>query len=151
LIIIYHQNKEKMETAVKPITVETIVNAPVEKVWNYWNAPEHITKWCQASDDWHAPFAENDARTGGKFKTRMEAKDGSMGFDFGGVYSNVEPNKVIEYAMDDGRKVKVEFADQAGRTKVTETFDPESTNPVEMQRGGWQAILDNFRKYTEAN
>lgn len=140
-----------METAVKPITVETIVNAPVEKVWKYWNTPEHITKWCQASDDWHAPFAENDARTGGKFKTRMEAKDGSMGFDFEGVYSNVQPNKVMEYAMGDGRRVKIDFADQAGRTKVTETFDPESTNPIEMQRGGWQAILDNFRKYTEGN
>jgi uncharacterized protein YndB with AHSA1/START domain len=140
-----------METAVKPITVETIVNAPVEKVWKYWNSPEHITKWCQASDDWHAPYAENDARTGGKFKTRMEAKDGSMGFDFEGVYSNVESNKTIEYAMADGRKVKITFGDQAGRTKVTETFDPESINPVEMQRGGWQAILDSFRKYTEAS
>jgi uncharacterized protein YndB with AHSA1/START domain len=139
-----------METATT-ITVQTIVNAPIEKVWQCWTSPGHIMQWCQASDDWHAPYAENDLRTGGKFKTRMEAKDGSMGFDFGGVYSNVEQNKVIEYAMGDGRKVKVEFADQADRTKVTETFDPESTNPVEMQRGGWQAILDNFRKYTEAN
>ena len=140
-----------METTVKPITVETILNSPVEKVWKFWTAPEHITKWCQASEDWHAPYAENDARTGGKFKTRMEAKDGSAAFDWEGVYSNVEPNKVIEYAMADGRRVKVVFSDLGGTTKVTEIFDPETTNPIELQRGGWQAILDNFRKYTEAN
>jgi len=140
-----------METTVKPITVEATINAPVEKVWKYWNSPEHITKWCSASEDWHAPFAENDPITGGKFKTRMEAKDGSMGFDFEGVYSNVEPNNVIQYEMSDGRRVKVVFSDLAGTTKVTEIFEPENTNPIEMQQGGWQAILDSFRKYTEEN
>ena len=140
-----------METTVKPITVEATINAPVEKVWKYWTAPDHITKWCSASDDWHAPYAENDARTGGKFKTRMEAKDGSMGFDFEGVYSDVEPNNVMQYEMGDGRRVKVVFSDLGGTTKVTETFEPENTNPIEMQQGGWQAILDNFRKYTEEN
>ena len=140
-----------METTVKPITVEATINAPVEKVWKYWTAPEHITKWCSASEDWHAPYAENDVRTGGKFKTRMEAKDGSMGFDFEGVYSIVEPNNVMQYEMGDGRRVKVVFSDLAGTTKVTETFEAENTNPIEMQRGGWQAILDNFRKYTEEN
>ena|SRR5689334_11409233 len=140
-----------METTVKPITVEATINAPVEKVWTYWTTPEHITKWCSASEDWHAPFAENDARTGGKFKTRMEAKDGSMGFDFEGVYSDVEPNNVMQYEMGDGRRVKVVFADLGGTTKVTETFEPENSNPIEMQQGGWQAILDNFRKYTEEN
>ena len=141
-----------METAEKiSITVETTVNAPVEKVWKYWNSPEHITKWCSASEDWHAPFAENELRTGGKFKTRMEAKDGSMGFDFEGVYSNVEPNNVMQYEMSDGRRVKVVFSDLGGTTKVTEIFEPENTNPIEMQQGGWQAILDNFKKYTEAN
>lgn len=133
-----------------PITVEAIVKAPVEKVWNSWTKPEHITKWCAASDDWHAPYAENDARTGGKFKTTMAAKDGSIGFDFEGVYSNVVANKEIDYAMADGRKVSIRFSAQGNDTKVVETFDPEDQNPIEMQRGGWQAILDNFKKYTEA-
>ena len=141
-----------METTDKaPITVEATVNSPIEKVWKLWNRPEHITKWCNASDDWHAPFAENDLKTNGKFKTTMEAKDGSFSFDFGGVYSNVEENKLIEYTIADGRKVRVEFLSDGNETKVVETFDPENTNPLEMQRGGWQAILNNFKKYTEAN
>jgi uncharacterized protein YndB with AHSA1/START domain len=140
-----------METATKTaITVETIVNAPVEKVWACWNEPQHIMKWCQASDDWHAPAAENDVRTGGKFKTTMAAKDGSFSFDFGGTYTQVQPNKVIDYVMDDGRKVHIEFSVNGKETKVVETFEAESENPVEMQRGGWQAILDNFKKYTES-
>jgi uncharacterized protein YndB with AHSA1/START domain len=140
-----------METATKAaITVETIVNAPVEKVWACWNEPQHIMKWCQASDDWHAPAAENDVRTGGKFKTTMAAKDGSFSFDFGGTYTQVQPNKVIDYVMDDGRKVHIEFSVNGKETKVVETFEAESENPVEMQRGGWQAILDNFKKYTES-
>ena len=134
----------------KAITVEATINAPVEKVWANWNEPKHITKWCQASDDWHAPYAENDVKTGGKFKTTMAAKDGSVSFDFEGVYSNVQPNKVIEYAMSDGRKVKITFSSQGDKTKVVETFEAENENPLEMQRGGWQAILDNFKKYTES-
>jgi len=140
------ETKEK-----KAITIKATVNAPVEKVWQYWSAPEHITKWCQASDDWHAPYAENDLRTGGKFKTTMAAKDGSMSFDFEGVYSNVEENKLIAYSMSDGRKVSITFEADGNQTHVTETFDPEDNNPIEMQRGGWQAILDNFKKYTETN
>lgn len=133
------------------ITVEATINAPVEKVWKYWNEPQHITKWCAASDDWHAPFAENDLRKDGTFKTTMAAKDGSFSFDFGGVYSNVEKHKLIEYAMSDGRKVKIVFTAEGNKTKVSETFDPENENPIEMQRGGWQAILDNFKKHTETN
>ena len=133
------------------ITVETIVNAPVEKVWKYWSLPEHITKWCAASDDWHAPKAENDLTVGGKFSTRMEARDGSFGFDFGGVYDDVKTNELIEYTMGDGRKVEVHFTANGNETKVVETFDAENTHSVEMQQGGWQAILENFRKYTEAN
>lgn len=133
------------------ITVESTIHAPVDKVWKYWSAPEHITKWCNASDDWHAPHAENDLRTGGKFSTRMEAKDGSFGFDFGGVYDEVVTNKTIAYTMGDGRKVKISFMADGDKTKVSETFDPENENPVEMQRGGWQAILNNFTKYTETN
>jgi uncharacterized protein YndB with AHSA1/START domain len=134
-----------------PITVEALIKAPIDKVWKYWSEPKHIMQWCQASEDWHAPYADNDLKTNGKFKTTMAARDGSMSFDFEGVYSNVEKNKVIEYNMADGRKVKVTFAAQGEQTKVTETFDPESENPVEMQKGGWQAILDNFKKHTENN
>ena len=141
-----------METAEKTvITIETTVNAPVQKVWEYWSKPEHITQWNNASDDWHTPRAENDLRVGGNFLSRMEAKDGSMGFDFGGVYDAVDTNKYIEYTMGDGRKVKVHFNQMDNTTKVVESFEAESTNPVEMQRGGWQAILDNFKKYTEVN
>jgi len=141
-----------METAnLTTITVETTVNAPVEKVWKYWSEPGHITKWAHASDDWHTTRAENDLRTGGKFLSRMEAKDGSFGFDFGGEYTNVEEHKTIEYTMGDGRKVRIDFTPQGNATKVVETFDAEITNSIEMQRGGWQAILDNFKKYTETN
>jgi len=141
-----------METKEKTsITVETTVKAPVEKVWKYWNEPEHITKWAFASDDWHAPQAENDLKKNGKFKTVMAAKDGSFSFDFEGVYTNVQLNKLIEYTIADGRKVKVTFSPQGNETRIIETFDAESENSVEMQRGGWQAFLDNFKKHTENN
>jgi uncharacterized protein YndB with AHSA1/START domain len=141
-----------METKNKTsITVETLVKAPIEKVWKYWNEPKHITQWCNASDDWHAPHAENDLKVNGKFKTTMAAKDGSMSFDFEGVYTNVQKDKVIEYTMPDGRKVKITFSVQGDFVKVVETFEAENENPVEMQRGGWQSILNNFKKYTEAN
>lgn len=141
-----------MTTANKTaITVATTVQAPVEKVWQYWTLPEHIQQWCAASDDWHAPDAENDVREGGKFRTTMAAKDGSVSFDFAGIYTAVEENKLIKYAMSDGRKVEITFLPEGDSTKVVETFDPEDTNPLEMQQGGWQAILDNFRNYTEKN
>ena len=133
------------------ITVQNSINAPVQKVWEYWSKPEHITKWSNASDDWHTPRAENDLREGGKFLSRMEARDGSMGFDFGGVYDEVKEHNRIAYTMGDGRKVEVDFETSGDETKVVETFDAENTHPVEMQRGGWQAILDNFKKYVEAN
>jgi len=140
-----------METTATKITVESAINAPVEKVWNFFSAPEHITKWCSASPDWHVPKAENDLQTGGKFLTRMEAKDGSFGFDFGGIYDEVKTNELIEYTMGDGRKVVVNFSGSGNNTKVVETFDAESTNSLEMQKGGWQAILDNFKNYVETN
>lgn len=133
------------------ITIETTVNAPAEKVWNFFNGPEHIVKWGAPSPDWHTTKAENDIRTGGSFLYRMEAKDGSFGFDFGGVYDDVKPNEAIAYTMTDGRKVNITFAPEANGVKVTETFEAETENPVDMQRAGWQAILDNFRAYTEAN
>ena len=133
------------------ITVQNSIKAPVQKVWEYWSKPEHITKWSNASDDWHTPRAENDLREGGKFLSRMEARDGSMGFDFGGVYDEVKEHNRIAYTMGDGRKVEVDFETSGDETKVVETFDAENTHPVEMQRGGWQAILDNSKKYVEAN
>lgn len=133
------------------ITVQSVVKAPIEKVWESWIKPEHIVQWAFASNDWEAPAAENDLRVGGKFKTTMAAKDKSASFDFTGAYTDVKEHGVIEYNMDDGRHVKVEFAElpQKGGVKITETFDPESENPKEMQRSGWQAILDNFKKYAE--
>ncbi|CAM4294487.1 SRPBCC family protein [Paenibacillus tarimensis] len=131
------------------VTVEAVVQAPVEKVWRYWTEPEHIMKWNQASEDWHVPNAENDLRVGGKFLTRMEAKNGSMGFDFSGVYDVVEQHERISYTMGDGRTVDITFVNQGDATKVVETFDAESTNPVEFQKAGWQAIMDNFKRYTE--
>jgi uncharacterized protein YndB with AHSA1/START domain len=131
------------------VTVKATVNAPVEKVWECWTEPKHITKWNNASDDWHTPIAENDLTVGGKFLTRMEAKDGSFGFDFGGIYDEVKLNEVISYTMGDGRKVTITFNGQGNETEVIETFDAETSNPVEMQQAGWQAILDNFKKYVE--
>ncbi len=136
-----------------PITVETTVNAPIEKVWEYWNSPEHITKWAFASDDWECPSAENDLRTGGTFKTVMASKDGRESFDLMGTYTAVEENKLIEYNMEgeDKRHVKTEFSELPNSTKITETFDTEKENTEELQRSGWQAILDNFKKYVEEN
>jgi uncharacterized protein YndB with AHSA1/START domain len=131
------------------ITVEIIVNAPAEKVWKFWTQPDHIMQWNNASDDWHTPRAENDLRPGGKFVFRMEAKDGSFGFDFAGEYNEVVPGQLISYSLGDKRKVKITFLDQGTSTQVTETFDPEQVNPVEMQKAGWQAILNNFKKYAE--
>ena len=140
-----------METASKTsITVQTTVNAPVDKVWKYWTQPEHITKWNNASADWHTPRAENDLKPGGKFASRMEARDGSMGFDFAGVYDEVRENEYISYTMGDGRKVEITFSGQGNQTHVKETFDAETMNAVELQRGGWQAILDNFKKHAES-
>ncbi|MFC5700213.1 SRPBCC family protein [Cohnella faecalis] len=132
------------------ITVETTVQKPVGEVWRYWTQPEHITKWSFASEDWHAPNAENDVRAGGKFITRMEAKDGSFGFDFGGVYDEVRINEFISYTLDDGRKVAITFISQENDTKIIEAFEAETANPIEMQKAGWQAFMDNFKKYSEA-
>lgn len=142
---------ERSGGEMKPITVETTINAPMETVWEYWNEPEHITSWAFASDDWEAPSAENDLRVGSKFKTTMSAKDQSESFDFTGTYTTVQRNQLIEYDIDDGRHVKVEFKKVPEGVKVVETFDPENENSEEIQRGGWQAILDNFKQYVESN
>lgn len=133
----------------KTITVETLVNAGLEKVWRYWTEPEHIKQWNHASDDWHTPMAENDLQKGGRFTCRMEAKDGSFGFDFVGTYNKILPKKFIGYTLDDGRIVTIDFEDKDGKIMITEIFEPEDQNPVDMQRDGWQAILDNFKNYTE--
>lgn len=133
------------------ITVETVVNAPIDKVWRQWSTPSDIMKWNSANEDWHTPHAENDLRAGGKFMSRMEAKDGSFGFDFGGVYDEVEHHKKIAYTMEDGRQVEVVFEEDGQDTIVKETFDAESQNSLELQRSGWQSILDNFKRYVESN
>lgn len=133
------------------ITVEALVHAPIEKVWRYWTEPEHITQWNAASDDWHSPRAENDLHVGGRFTARMEARDGSSGFDFGGTYTEVVPHERIVYVMDgeDERSVEVLFQAEGDGVKVIETFDAENENSLEMQKNGWQAIIDRFKKYVE--
>lgn len=129
------------------VTISTLVDAPIDTVWKFWTEPEHIKQWNHASDDWHTIEAENDLRVGGKFRSRMEAKDQSMGFDFEGVYEEVEVNELIQYRLEDARRVRILFTSEGDQTKVVEVFDAESMNPVEMQRQGWQAILDNFTRY----
>jgi uncharacterized protein YndB with AHSA1/START domain len=132
------------------ITIETTIHADPDHVWETWTKPEHITRWAFASDDWTAPHAENDVRTGGRFKTVMAAADGSQQFDFSGVYTRVADREAIEYDMDDGRHVRTRFSEVPGGVHVSQTFEAEEENPVEMQREGWQSILDNFKKYTES-
>lgn len=139
-----------METHTK-IKVEAMVNAPVEKVWQVWNSPADIMQWNTADPSWHCPESQNDLRVNGTFKNRMEARDGSFGFDFEGVYDKVEQHREIGYTMPDGRKVHTLFASENGRTVMTTTFDAESVNDPEFQKQGWQAILDNFVKYVEAS
>jgi uncharacterized protein YndB with AHSA1/START domain len=134
----------------KTITVQAVINAPVEQVWKLYTEPEHVMKWNNASNDWHTPRAENDLKVGGKFLYRMEAKDGSSGFDFDGTYKQVIANELIVYSISDGRKVEVTFTkDDNARTKMATTFEAENSNPIEMQRDGWQAILNNFKIYVE--
>lgn len=133
------------------ITIKANVKASAKKVWELWTNPKHIVKWNTASDEWHTPKAENDLRVGGKFLSRMEAKDGSFGFDFTGTYDEVEPLKRIAYTMEDGRKAEIDFKENQGNTAIITVFDAESQNPIDMQRDGWQAILDNFKHYTENN
>lgn len=133
------------------ISVETTVDAPIEKVWKFWTLPEHIIKWNNASDDWHTPRAENDLKPGGKFLSRMEAKDGSAGFDFNGIYDKVIKDELISYTIEDGRKVEILFETVKNGVRITETFEAEDENPVDMQQGGWQSILNSFKAYVEAN
>lgn len=131
------------------VSVDTVVNAPMKKVWHCWTNPECIKEWNNASDDWHTPHAENDLRTGGSFISTMASKDGSQSFDFKGVYDVVAPESHIEYTLEDERKVKIKFLEEKNGVHITETFDAEKSHPVEMQKEGWQAILNNFKKYVE--
>jgi uncharacterized protein YndB with AHSA1/START domain len=131
------------------ITVETLVKANLDSVWDAWNTPDDIKQWNAASDDWHTTRSTVDLREGGKFSARMEAKDGSAGFDFEGTYTRIVPHRVIEYRMEDGREVNVQFTEAADGVLVRETFDAETENDPEVQRGGWQAILDNFARHVE--
>lgn len=133
------------------ITVQANVNAPIAKIWELWTKPKHITQWNNASDDWHTPHAENDLKVGGKFTSRMEAKDGSFGFDFWGIYDKVVPDKLIAYTMSDSRKAETTFTASGRETRITTIFEAETENPVDMQREGWQAILNNFKKYAESH
>ena len=134
-----------------PITVETIINKNIQTVWDAFTAPKYIEKWNHASDDWECPHAENDLKVGGRFSFTMSAKDKSFSFDFTGTYTTIEPLKTIAYTMDgnDKRKAIVNFSEDNGNTRVVETFDPENINSEELQRGGWQSILNNFKAYIE--
>lgn len=131
------------------IIVETTINSPIEKVWELWTSPEHIIHWNNASEDWHTPKAENDLKVGGKFVFKMEAKDGTFRFEFEGIYTDVKKNELIAYKMHDGRQVKIDFTGEGDLTKITETFEVEDINTTDLQRNGWQAILNNFKKYVE--
>tara|TARA_R110002126_G_scaffold185154_3_gene333639 strand:- start:7261 stop:7677 length:417 start_codon:yes stop_codon:yes gene_type:complete len=131
------------------ITISTTIKQDRSTIWKLWNEPDHITKWNFASDDWHCPAAENDLRVGGKLKSRMEAKDGSFGFDFEGTYDEIIDQKKITYTIADGRQVTTNFEELDDTTKVTTIFETEAENPIEIQRDGWQAILNNFKKYAE--
>ena len=133
------------------ITVAATINADVKKVWDYYTNPEHITKWNFADPSWHCPSASNDMRVGGKYSARMEAKDGSFGFDFVTIYDEIVDGEKFTYTMEDGRQASVTFEKDGNKTEVTVIFDPEDQNAIEFQKSGWQAILDNFKKYTETN
>lgn len=132
------------------ITVHSLVHRLPEAVWKYWTDPEHITQWNAASDDWYTPTAQNDVTPGGRFNFRMEARDGSMGFNMTGTYNDVQPLARIQYTLDDGRTVKITFEKQEDATRLTETFEAESTHTIQQQQDGWQAILDNFKRHAEA-
>jgi uncharacterized protein YndB with AHSA1/START domain len=132
------------------ITVTSTIEASIEKVWDAWTNPTHITQWCQASDDWHAPYADNDLRMDGTFKTTMAAKDGSFSFDLEGVYTKLDLHKYIAYTLTDGRNVEITFNNENGSVNIIESFDPESQNSHELQQQGWQMILNNFKKHVES-
>jgi len=134
----------------KQVTIQTEINKPINQVWDFFNNPKHIVNWNFAHESWECPSASNDLKVGGKLDVRMQARDGSFGFDLIGIYDDVIENKLIKYHFEDDRNIEVIFEKLSDdKTKVTENFDPENQNPVEFQKDGWQAILDNFKKYSE--
>lgn len=133
------------------IIITTNIGANIKDVWNYYTTPEHITKWNFADPSWHCPSVSNDMKVGGKYVARMEAKDGSFGFDFETTYDEIIDGERFTYSMVNGRQVTVDFKKNGNQTAVTVSFDPETENPLDMQKRGWQAILDNFKNYAEAN
>lgn len=133
------------------VTVCSSINSTIEKVWEFFTKPQHIVNWNFASEDWHCPRAENDLQIGGKFSWRMESKDGSMGFDFEGIYNEVREFEKIKYKLGDNREVEITFQSENNFTIITETFDAENVFSLEQQRQGWQSILNNFKKYVEGN
>ena len=135
----------------KTITIDTIIKSPVKNVWNAYTEPKHIVNWNLASNDWHCPKVENNLKVGGTYLARMEAKDGSFGFDFKAVYDEINPQQKLTYTLEDGRKVTTLFEPMDNTVKVTTTFEAENQNPLDMQKAGWQAILNNFKSYTEIN
>lgn len=135
----------------KTITVETKVNRGIDKIWEFWTNPEHIVNWNFAISEWHCPNAENHLEVGKSFNYRMEAKDGSMGFNYEGTYTKIETNTSIEYALEDGRTVSIDFKKLDDSVSIVESFEVEDTNTLEQQKQGWQAILENFKKYVESN
>lgn len=139
-----------MENAKVKITVQVTVKAMMDKAWKVWTTPADIIQWNAASDDWHTTKAENDLKVGGKFSYRMEAKDGSFGFDFGGTYDDIKTNELIAYTMDDGRTSVISFEPKGNETSIVQTFEAETENTIELQQFGWQAIMNNFKKYAES-
>jgi len=146
-----HNNVTKEIRNKGEIMVETPINEPVEKVWEMYTNPTHVMQWNHASDDWHSPSAVNNVQVNGVFSFRMEARDGSAGFDFNGVYTEVVENELLAYTMEDGRRARIEFMPMGNSTHLRVTFDPEQENSAELQKSGWQAILENFKKYAEKN
>jgi uncharacterized protein YndB with AHSA1/START domain len=140
-----------MESNFEKITINAEIDASVQKVWKMWNSPEHIVNWNAASEDWHTTRASNELKIGGSSSCRMEAKDGSMGFDFNWIYTAVESNKHLAYTLEDNRKVVIDFSEENGKVNIIQTFDAETENTLELQRFGWQSILNNFKKYVENN
>lgn len=133
------------------LTVSTEINKPTNEVWDFFNNPKHIINWNFAHESWECPSAKNDLKVGGKLEVRMQAKDGSFGFDLVGIYDEIVENELIKYHFEDGRNIEVIFEKLSeDKTKVTENFDPENMNPLDFQKDGWQAILDNFKKYSES-
>ena len=131
------------------IEIESKINAELDRVWEYWTKPEHITKWNNASEDWLCPNAENDLKEGGKFKYRMESQDGKVGFDFAGTYKEVREKEKLTYELEDGRNAEVTFSEEDGNVRIKEILDTEDENPVDQQEQGWKSILQNFKAYTE--